>query len=187
MKDKTLICVGLPKSGSTSMKGAAAILGYEVGKVKNMLHGVPGSYVGDFTALPLDRYKELDEIYPDAKFVMTLRKDPATWFRSLYRWAKKKKDNEGIIKQRKSMYGVEMPNQTNKPYLINVYVSRKINVKKYFQNKYGDQWSDKLLFFCPENGDGWEKLCSFLGIDNIPEVDYPHHNKQKYARSRTKK
>ena len=57
------------------------------------------------------------------------------------------------------------------------YSSVKHNneVKAYFKNRPTD-----LLILNIREGEGWEKLCPFLGVD-VPEVPFPHYNKAKYT------
>lgn len=166
-----VMCIGLPKTGTTSLKSALTILGYNVGPIKDE---ECNAHVGDAMCLPTHRYIKLHEDYPDAKFILTLRSDPNTWYESVKRWADKKKDNKGILKQRKSMYGFEMP--VRKPF-IEQYVYHAQSVHNFFFFRYPDL-SRKLLIVCWEDGDGWEEICSFLDKP-IPDIPFPHKNKNK--------
>ena len=51
------------------------------------------------------------------------------------------------------------------------YVKHVRAVRKYFKNK-----PDKLLVVDITKGNGWEKICPFLGKE-IPNDDFPHSNK----------
>jgi hypothetical protein len=112
-------------------------------------------------------YKEFDKRYPDAKFILTLRKDPQTWFESLCRHAL----HTGPTEARKIVYGYEMPLQ-NEEHHIRFYMDHHRDVMAYFKNRPG-----KLLVVSWDNGDGWEALCSFLNHSPAPEVPFPHKNK----------
>ena len=54
-------------------------------------------------------YKKLDELYPDAKFILTTRKDTDTWFHSLVKHSKL----TGPTKHREAIYGHLMPTYEN--------------------------------------------------------------------------
>ena len=58
-----------------------------------------------------------------------------------------------------------------------IYVDRYKNhnreVNEYFKDR-----PDDLLVMDVTAGDGWEKLCPFLGVD-IPDIDFPPANKAK--------
>jgi hypothetical protein len=112
-------------------------------------------------------FREFDQYYPDSKFILTLRKDPETWFASLCKHA----EMTGPTEARKLVYGYEMPLQ-NKEHHIRFYLNHQYEVIDYFKDRPG-----KLLVVSWENGDGWKELCPFLGVVNTPEIPFPHKNK----------
>jgi hypothetical protein len=107
-----VIGVGLPKTGTLSLKDALNILGYKthhggdvhsnVGNMKFWVEYLTMHEEGRANPTELKAYydgagwtascdfptaafyKELVELYPNAKFILTLR-DPEAWFRSRYR------------------------------------------------------------------------------------------------------
>jgi hypothetical protein len=111
-------------------------------------------------------FREMDQIFPDAKFILTIRKSPDIWFRSIC--------NHSIItgptEARKIVYGHSMPENFKEDY-IQIYCRHNDLVKEYFQTK-----MDKLLVVCWENGSGWKDLSSFLKVP-VPDVLFPHKNK----------
>ncbi len=112
-------------------------------------------------------YQRLYDWYPDAKFILTIRKNPQTWFKSLSRHGKSLgplTDYEIYI------YGYANPNE-NKQAHIDYYCRHNREVAEFFQDKPG-----KLLTVCWENGDGWNELSEFLNLKQ-PDVDFPHSNK----------
>ena len=167
--------IGLPKTGSSSLKHALWELGFKKGGVYLMDDPDAEVFVGDYNCLPMGKYKSLDEKYPDARFILTARQTPETWYTSVERWAEKYKDHEGLRKQRKSMYGYEMP--VREPF-IRMYEDHLDNVWDYFANKYPEDWETKLLQVSWDSGDGWLTLCQFLGAP-VPEKDFPHKNINK--------
>ena len=112
-------------------------------------------------------YKEFDERFPDAKFILTLRKDPDIWYNSLCKHA----ILTGPTIARKIVYGFEMPADHRQEHL-DYYLKHNEEVRAYFQDR-----PDKLLVVSWEDGDGWIELCNFLGIADIPQVPFPHKNK----------
>ena len=170
-----IIGIGLPKSGTTSLKTALHKLGFQPGGALKYDDPDAEVFVGDYNLLPIERYRVLDMKYPDAKFILTLRESPEVWYNSVYNWAERFKDNAGLKKQRKSMYGYEMP--VRDP-LIEQYITHAESVYQYFEYRYHAKIKDKLLIVCWEYGDGWEELCGFLNKP-IPDVPFPHKNTNK--------
>ena len=113
-------------------------------------------------------YKEVDEKFPYCKFILTARKTPETWFKSLCRHA----DFTGPTEYRKHIYGFAMPHK-HKQHHLDFYNKHISDVTDYFKNR-----PEKLLIICWENGDGWEKLSSFLGFEH-PDFPLPHLNKRR--------
>ncbi len=71
----------------------------------------------------------------------------------------------------KIVYGYENLNEHKNEYIAK-YNQHNEEVRKYFKGK------DNFIELCFENGDGWEKLCAFLGKD-IPNTPFPNLNKAK--------
>jgi len=113
-------------------------------------------------------YKEVDEKFPDSKFILTIRKTPEIWYKSLCRHA----EYYGPGKYRKHIYGFEWPHK-HKQHHLAFYDKHVEDVTDYFKSQ-----PEKLLIVCWENGDGWEKLSSFLGVD-CPKIPLPHTNKRR--------
>jgi hypothetical protein len=110
-------------------------------------------------------YKEFDKRYPYAKFVLTVRKDPDTWFNSLCRHA----DRTGPTHAREIVYHHSMPHLFREEH-IQIYNRHIQEVLIYFRGR-----ENKLLTLCWENGDRWERLAGFLGLP-VPDVSFPHEN-----------
>ena len=112
-------------------------------------------------------YKQLDQRYPDARFILTLRRDAETWFDSLCRHAQR----TGPTEARRIAYGYEMPLE-NPGHHIAFYQQHQRDVCSYFQERPG-----KLLVITWENGITWDVICRFLNISQVPDVPIPHKNK----------
>lgn len=176
--------VGLYKTGTTTLGQCFKILGYKHGGGHwNIL----GDYWGEhsekwprYYAKIFQRvrrfesfedapycyvYEELDREFPNAKFILTLRKSPQALAESERRWhlsqANKHLSNEELC-QIKKRY--ELHNEA---------------VRAYFSGR-----PEKFLEVCWENGDGWQKLCDFLdcpvpvGSDGKP-LPLPRENPAK--------
>lgn len=111
-------------------------------------------------------FKEMEQFFPDAKFILTMRKTPDIWFNSLC----KHSIITGPTKAREIVYGHLMP-ENLKTHHIEYYLRHNDLVTDYFKNK-----MHKLLVVCWENGNGWNELSSFLELP-IPDVSFPHENK----------
>lgn len=111
-------------------------------------------------------YDSIDERFPGSKFILTRRADAQTWYRSLCKHAHR----TGPTDYRKYIYGHEMPHEHEAEH-IEVYERHLESVRSYFANRPGD-----LLEVCWEEGDAWDELCGFLGLDR-PALPFPHANK----------
>ena len=177
-KNQFVICVGFHKTGTTSIGAALSILNYRVkgetsrplipilnrnyDKILEMLKSY--NAVQDTPWFKI--YKELDELIPNSKFILTIR-DEESWYSS----AVKHFDNI-IIAQHEWIYGRGNGLlKNNKKNAIKVYRNHNYDVKQYFKDRPND-----LLILDFTKGVGWENLCSFLSQD-IPDVSFPHANK----------
>jgi hypothetical protein len=109
-------------------------------------------------------FKELDEAFPGSKFILTLRKDAETqaisdWYFNVKKGACSGTPPAWYIQKQADCY--EKHNQA---------------VFEYFAGREKD-----LLPVCFENGDGWEHLCCFLGVQQ-PKSPFPHANRGQYAK-----
>ncbi len=172
--------IGLSKTGTTTLGGALRLLGY------NHLLGPDWEsifywHVGDTQGL-IQRakqydafedwpwslvYREMAEAFPEAKFILTVRKDPEAWFDSSTRFRGKL----GPSSLREQVYGYAMPTEENKKEHIAFYTRHTENVRAFFSDQ-----PDRLLEVCWENGDGWPQLAAFLKLKKMPKQPFPHLN-----------
>ena len=117
-------------------------------------------------------YKELDSMYPNSKFILTLR-DKESWLKSCQNFFPRPKktffmDGWGKYQQiHFSFFG--------SPYFDQKKFSRSYDnhlndVMMYFKNRKED-----LLLMDIVGGDGYEKLCPFLGLKTINKK-FPQKN-----------
>ena len=130
---------------------------YQVAKENNNFEDWPWPLV----------YKEMYEKYPDAYFILTVRKSAEIWYKSLCKHA----ERIGPKKIRKRIYGYYMP-QYHKREHISFYEKHNQSVIEFFQKNA----PERLLVVCWENGNGWNELCHFLNKE-IPDVDFPFLNR----------
>ena len=176
--------IGFHKTGTSSLGRALSLLGYRVADVQGVWNEdiaekaqeIAFSVVDKFDAFednpwPL-LYRELDEHYPGSKFILTLRPSDE-WIRSVVNHF----GNESTP-MRKWIYGVGSP-LGNEAVYLNRYGQHNQDVIDYFKGR-----EESLLQMHITEGDGWDKLCGFLG-EPIAGGDFPHTNKAVDLEPRT--
>lgn len=175
--------IGYPKTGTTSLGGCFKRLGYRECKVfpyflewwqthddvRDIMHDsrfveTIGQHdmFSDWPFFYL--YRELDAKFPGSKFILTVRDSEETWRASEDRMRELRKTQldedqfEEYLRQREGL----------PTYRYQEHIEE---VKSYFEDRPAD-----LLIMCFESGDGWEKLCGFLGIPT-PDVPLPILNR----------
>jgi hypothetical protein len=161
--------IGLNKTGTSTLAACFQKLGYRhlsvrrdllqafrEGRLDEVFAEVDQYDAFEDWPYPL-MYRELEDRYgPDAKFILTIRKTPMTWLRSLERHSMYTPPKAHC---RKLAYGFNYPHYSRTHHL-RFYERHNGEVQAYFMAKGA---SDRLLVMCWEDGDGWEKLCGFLG------------------------
>jgi 3'-phosphoadenosine 5'-phosphosulfate (PAPS) 3'-phosphatase len=172
--------IGLSKTGTTSLANALQILGYgtrdNMGIVKytaGELSSVDLNAVEAFDALtdtPIPSfYRELDARYPGSKFILTVR-DADGWLASCkkqftQRFAQLQTDAHRRLFL--DLYGTDVFDQERFASGYDRFVH---GVGEYFRHRPGD-----LLMINITAGEGWEKLCPFLGRP-VPDIAFPKAN-----------
>ncbi|KYP09969.1 MAG: hypothetical protein A0129_15615 [Limnobacter sp. CACIAM 66H1] len=172
--------IGLNKTGTTTLGECGRILGLRcTGCDRKLLKDVVAR--NDFSQIiqkvrcydlfedwpwPLV-YKDLDEMFPGSKFVLTVRSTEEKWLESLKSHSLR---THPFKHCRKLAYGFNFPHTHEKDH-IEFYKRHNESVRTYFEGRRSD-----FLELCWENGDGLDKLCNFLGHD-VPDVPLPHANK----------
>ena len=119
---------------------------------------------------PVIQYIEiLDRLYPTAKFILTVR-EIEEWLESCRaHWAWKSKPTERHMWNRGSVYGIV---GYNEHIFRSVYKKHHRFVENYFKDR-----PTKLLVLNVCAGEGYEKLCPFLGLPILDEP-FPHRNRR---------
>lgn len=178
--------IGLSRTGTTSLNAALNELGY---KSKHFFFfpvttNIPYVYfiLKDYNAatdLPAAaNFKKLDKLYLNSKFILTIR-DIESWLVSCKKFFTHQMK---IPKQPKwwQELHLKMYNSIsfNKKRFKKAYHNHMHDVKNYFQNREKD-----LLILNVIAGEGYQKLCEFLGVETI-DKSFPHNNVGKYQKSK---
>lgn len=189
--------IGFHKTGTTSLASALTRLGYQTVHGASPLRATLGHvpmmtllYAGDLhpiwaVAEAFDAFSdnpwfilfnEADSRFPGSRFILT-RRDPERWLRSaLNHFGGSESDF------RKWIYGVGDP-RGNEELFVKRYLAHEAAVLEHFAHRPAD-----LLVMDFERGDGWEKLCEFLGLA-VPADAFPHENQRRqpsvFSRVRT--
>lgn len=171
-----VFCIGFHKTGTTSLGVALSMLGYKVAGAM----GVRDSHIAVNVMTLASRvaedhdafqdnpwpiiFREMDQRFPGSKFVLTVR-DPDLWIDSVIRHFGNKE-----TEMRKWIYGVGSP-VGNENIFLDRYRAHQRDVINYFADRPND-----LLVMDLRAGDGWDKLCPFLG-HAVPAHPFPHMNK----------
>ncbi len=172
-----IFCLGLSKTGTTSLSKALQILGYKVDHFpfRIMRYEKPELKYSSWAAehndvladIPTVRfYKRLDREYPDAKFIY-LERDMDKWLDSCKRhfWPGQIIKSANWLNQlHQDIYGCIDYNQEK---YRQAYNNHDKEVREYFKDRPND-----LLVMNITKGEGWEKICPFLNIP-IPDKTFP--------------
>jgi Sulfotransferase domain len=110
-----------------------------------------------------DFYRELDSRFPGSKFVLTMR-EPHSWLRSHERHFSTA--GAGRIPERYRIADYA----ERREEILRDYAARTEEVRTYFSDRPAD-----LLVLDVVGGEGWERLCPFLGL-GPPARPFPHLN-----------
>ena len=115
-------------------------------------------------------FKRLDRLYPDAKFILTFRKDPQRWLKSyqnhcLTHWPRLRE----VPLYNRAFFGFGFPHGNESRHL-DLYHAHFEVVRAHFAGR-----PEKLLQFCIDDSPTWEPICQFLDLP-IPTLPFPHSN-----------
>jgi hypothetical protein len=167
--------IGFHKTATTSLAHALSYLGYRVTgpnwvdnpNIAGEAYELAFDLANRFDAFQDNPwpilYKELDRKFPGSKFILTLRSTD-DWITSMVNHF-----NEEETPMREWIYGVGYPKGNEDVYVAR-YERHNRDVREYFQDRGND-----LLVLNITAGEGWEKLCPFLGKP-VPPVRFPCAN-----------
>jgi hypothetical protein len=171
---KKVFGIGLSKTGLTSLAEAMRHLGYKTIQYPYR----PSQIKNNDCALDLTvtlNYKKLDKKYPKSKFILTVR-DYDSWLKSMRnhyrRYPASKRYKEQLMYRLKFWDTVNF----NRRLMTKKYYDHLDDVDKYFKGRKKD-----LLIINICDGEGWKKLCPFVG-KKIPRKPFPRENVAKYRK-----
>lgn len=171
--------IGLQRTGTTSLHQAALMLGIRSAPMSaDLLYDLHAPLINEYdlfsdNPIPL-LYPKLDKAYLGSKFILTTR--PVDDWLTSVEWLlthdtpKLKPSLRTIgdeIHQR--LYG---RTTFDEPVFRAFWHKYHAGVEAHFAQR-----PDDLLTLNFSAGDGWEKLCPFLGVP-IPESPFPHTNRR---------
>ncbi len=183
-----IFCIGLDKTGTTSLHNALKILGFssvhfmsEQGNIKdiirtnyqkgkNLLTGIEhfDAYSDWNRASTNHLYKVLDKQYSGSKFILTTR--------NLDKWLISREKHVNRIPGL-PYYQKLCPNDTwlnkDKESWTEEFKNHHQDILHYFKDRKED-----LLIFNISQGDAWTKLCSFLSLP-VPYRSFPFSGNSK--------
>lgn len=133
-------------------------------------------------------YKELMQVFPDAKVILTVR-DPEHWYDSTYqsiyqmdkqlpfwiKWLLPPLERYLVMARSIVWNGVFNGRFSDRDYAISIFNDHIEQVKNVVP-------SEKLLIFNVK--DGWDPLCQFLGVPIPTNSSFPHtNNREKVQRN----
>lgn len=186
-----VVCVGFNKTGTTTLGRCFDILGIgPVGEPRSPYMNYielskpifdgndykPALFAAKYFRAFQDRpwnvgnmYQYLDIQYPESRFILTER-EPESWWGSVNKWLTQSHEND---KDRLQRYLRHLNvDRFDKELFISRYIAHNAAIRDYFSNR------DNLLIMNLAQGEGWEKLCSFLDLP-VPDKPFPHANKQR--------
>jgi hypothetical protein len=167
--------LGLSKTGTKSLGACLSLLGFNhlswrEDLAQNWYDDELGPVFAEverhdsFDDMPFSLlFREFAELYPDAKFILTVRSTPEKWLRSFSRHALRVKRNSNF---RKKAYGVGYPQNDPEGYMA-YYERHNREVLSHL--------GDRVRLLCWETGDGWKELCDFIDVAE-PDLPFPWEN-----------
>ncbi|QBD83611.1 sulfotransferase family protein [Ktedonosporobacter rubrisoli] len=127
-------------------------------------------------------YKELMEVYPEAKVLLTVR-DPEKWYESAMSTIYQSAERRGLVQ---NIMGLMMPNMRRFVRMIKAVIwngtfggefpdkAHAIAVfERHIEEVKRSVPAERLLIYNVK--EGWEPLCAFLGVP-VPSTPFPHIN-----------
>jgi hypothetical protein len=196
-------CIGLNKTGTTSLKKAFQDLGFKVGnqrKAERLLGDIKSKNYSTllkycdtsevFQDVPFsffDIYRVLYDKYPDAKFILTVRDSPEQWVDSITKFHAKKFSSNSVA----SAHELKATNYVWSGWIweameYNFKISdedpyNRENLKEKYI-KYNEEvkqffgTSKNFIELNLSKEESYQKFINFVGIDS-PYLDFPWENK----------
>ena len=169
-----VFAMALHRSGSMSMADALEMLGFSALFVRSIpeLHENLDRYVAFTHDAVTIFFKELDARHPGSKFIF-LEREKEDWIEACRQFPNLKPDYDPVPSS------VEIRQKLYRSIPFDEAIYRQVHddviadVRAHFRDR-----PDDLLFMNVIAGDGWEKLCPFLGKP-VPDQPFPKKNTAK--------
>ena len=163
--------IGLSRTGTTSLTLALSRLGFHTHHFPRTREVIAAADAATDTPVAA-AFRELDADFPGSKFVLTLRRLP-DWLDSCAAlWAAHPDGFDAFASAiHRRIYGREDFDRTA---FADAYSRHRDAVVAHFVGRDRD-----LLVIDICAGEGWEKLCPFLGFD-IPPDEFPRRNSRAH-------
>jgi hypothetical protein len=203
-----IFVIGRNKTGTTSTGQALASIGFQLGKQskaellledwgkRNFSNIINHCKTADaFQDIPFSldyTYQVLDHVFPNSKFLLTIRNNSQEWYDSLIRFhtkiiGKNRIPTADDLKQfryrhrwkgwlwraNQLIYGIDENTLYDKDIYINHYESHNQKVMEYFKHRFED-----LLILNPSDTKAMQSLCEFLEVPATNDI-MPHLNKSR--------
>lgn len=173
--------IGFQRTGTSTLGAALRRLGFRHLSHTTALmkaHAAGRDSVVDAAAAAFDSFddwpwplvwRRMWDIYgPEARYVLTVRRDSAAWVESLKRHAERAAPGGRL---REVVYGHAYPHGREAAHVA-VYEAHNAAVRAFFAEP---ERRGVFAEFCWEAGQGWPELCGFLGLP-VPRRRFPHVN-----------
>lgn len=183
--------IGLNRTGTMSMETALELLNYKVKPYSDQLvYDVyktqspielikkQSKNYDAFRDIPWCKYwKCIYEIYPNAKYILTVRDNPDKWLNSLTNHTINfvSQNRKEVLETNRLIYGYRYP-AYHKNEFKKQYIEHNLKVRRFFKGK------DNFIEMClSDDKDNWNTLCNFLHREKMIDVSFPYTNISKKA------
>lgn len=194
-----VFCIDLGKTGTTSLDRALTDLGYQLGDQVNAESLLPAYAIRNFKpiiefCLTADAFQDapfaypftyiaLDQSFPNARFILSVRNNAEQWYQSLIRFhgnlfadgrIPSKQDlmnwhNPNVWKANRILLNTPEDDLYHKPSLISYYERHNADVRDYFRHK------SNLLELNVSDRGAYVEFCRFLrkapAAENFPRLN----------------
>tara|TARA_R100001143_G_C3292587_1_gene101876 strand:- start:3 stop:572 length:570 start_codon:yes stop_codon:yes gene_type:complete len=171
--------IGLSRTGTSSLYEALTILGIDTTHYPTNYKQIETHKAAVDGTIAVG-YRYLDAMFPDSKFIFTDR-DWYDWNKSIEAFFK---INVNVISELHDGKVLDLTDKVNMALynattynesFMQAYRDHKFGIKRWFKER-----KDDLLTINICKGEGWVKLCPFLGCD-IPNIEFPKSNSKNQS------
>jgi hypothetical protein len=203
-----VFCIGLNKTGTTSVEQVLCDFGYHLGHYGIAVMLMSDWHKGDFRRLiqychtaqafqdiPFSlpgTYRYLDEAFPDAKFILTIRDSKEQWLGSLTRYHTKRYSSDKsrppseedlkkysdypyhgfVLDIMKMVFDYPTVDLYDYQHYTDLYRQHNQNAIQYFDGR-----PDKLLILNVSQPNAYQEIGSFLNVEVPQTAKFPWRNK----------